>query len=117
MKKQKLFITILAGLVLCVLIAPVVFAADGIGQNTDPAKVSVKDFESLLVNIINWLLGFAAVAATAIIVVGGYMLLSSRGNANDVEKGKEIIKGGIIGLVMIILAAVLVNTIIAVLGK
>ncbi len=115
MKKQKLFTTILASVVLLVLSAPTVFAA--IGFNTNPATVNIYDFRKLLVNIINWLLGFAAVAATAIIIVGGYNWLASGGNSERIENGKKIITGGIIGLVMIILAAVLVNTIIAVLGK
>ncbi len=115
MKKQKLFITILASLVLFVLLMPVAFAADGLVQNADPAKVNVGDFEKLLVNIANWLLGLAGVAAIIVIIIGGYHWISSQGNSEGIEKGKEIIKGGIIGLVAIILSAVLVNTIIGVL--
>lgn len=117
MKKQKLFTTILASLVLFVLSAPVTFAAISIGSNTNPVTVNIGDFRNLLVHIINWLLGFAGVAATAIIIIGGYRWISSGGNAQGVEMGKKIIIGGIVGLVMIILAAVLVNTIIGTLGK
>ena len=113
MKKQKLFATILASGVLFVISTSNVFAA----IVTNPNPNDIGDFRKLLVNIINWLLGLTGVAATAIIIVGGYRWIASQGNSEGIEQGKKIIIGGIIGLIMIILAAVLVNTIIGVLGK
>lgn len=120
MEMKKLLQLVLVGVVSLVLLMPVVYAADGglVPESAkDPASVNIKDVRQTVVNVINWLLGFAAIAATGFLIFGGYMWMSSAGNAERIEDGKKIIIGAIIGLLMIILAAVVVNTIIGVFGK
>ncbi len=91
--------------------------ASGLVQNTDPSTVSVGDVRKTIVTIINWMLGFAALATVVFIIIGGYNWLTSAGDTNKVSKGKDVLTGAIIGLLMIILAAVLMNTIIAIFGN
>jgi len=115
MSQKKLFSFIFLGVVLTALIVPVAEAA--IGFNTDPASVNINDTYRVLRNVINFLLGFAAVGATVFLIIGAFNWIGSGGSAERIQTGKTIIKDSIIGLLMIILAAVLVNTIIGLIGR
>ena len=48
--------------------------------------------------IIRFLLGFSAVGALAFFIIGGIILLGSRGNPEKVKSGKDTIVWAIIGL-------------------
>ena len=61
---------------------------------------------------------FVIVAYLAIgfMIYGGWWYLRSEGDPNNVAKGKKILVSAAIGAAIAILATVIVNTIIAVLG-
>lgn len=55
---------------------------------------------SLILQIINFIALSAASLSFLAVVVGGFMLMSSAGNENQVNSGKEILSKAIIGLVL-----------------
>ena len=59
--------------------------------------------------IINWILGIVGFLAVVMIIVGGINYTLSAGDANNVKKAKDTILYGIIGLVIALLAAAIVN--------
>ncbi len=54
--------------------------------------------------IIQWALGTAGLLAVAVIIYGGYMYITSRGNQITTERAKTIVLYAVIGLVVIILS-------------
>ena len=62
------------------------------------------DLETLIFRIVQYLLGFLGVAAILIIVYGGYLWMTAAGNEEKIKKGKSILRDGILGLAVIILA-------------
>ena len=72
-------------------------------QTTDPSV--------FLTNIINVLLGLAAVVAVLFLIIGGFWYITSAGNEETAEKGKNTAINAIIGLVIIILSYVIVNVV------
>lgn len=67
-------------------------------------------------NIFNFLLGLGAVAAVAAIVVGGFRYMTAHGDPGSLAEAKQIVTWAIIGLVILLLAFVIVNTILNALG-
>jgi hypothetical protein len=67
---------------------------------------------SIYVNqIYIWSLAVAALLALFMIVVGGYITLTARGNAAQASKGKTYITSSLIGLILLFGAYILLNTI------
>ena len=58
-----------------------------------------------------WSLGIATLLALLMVIVGGYYVMTSSGNAEQATKGKEYITGAIIGLVLLFGAYLLLQTI------
>ncbi len=54
--------------------------------------------------IVNGVLVVSGVVLTVIILMGGYKYLTAGGKKDEVEKAKDWIKNGIIGLIIILLA-------------
>lgn len=63
-----------------------------------------KDLESLVNAITKWLLILALTIAPLMILLGGFFMLTSRGDPKTSTKGKEIIKWAVIGLAVILFA-------------
>lgn len=57
-----------------------------------------------LVKIINTLLTFTGVIFFLILIYGGWLWMTARGNDSQIDKAKNILKEVIIGLIIIILA-------------
>jgi type IV secretory pathway VirB2 component (pilin) len=62
------------------------------------------------------LLAIATTIAVIFIIIGGYQYAASGANSEMKEKSKKTLTWSISGLVVIILAAVIVNTLIALFG-
>lgn len=75
------------------------------------------DFFKLFHNIINFLLlRIAPIIATLMLVIGGLFLLVARGNPELFSKAKSIITATIIGLVIMFVAWIFLNTFLDYLG-
>lgn len=63
--------------------------------------------------IINWIMGIVGIMCVVVIILGGIQYMTSAGDAGKVKKAKDTILYGIIGLIIVALAAVIVNFVIA----
>ena len=80
----------------------------------DAKNCGVKEFFQVLVNIFKLMLGLLGSLSLLFFVYGGFVWLFSRGNANMIQKGKDIIVGSVIGLSIVLGSWVIINFIIAV---
>ncbi|MBU4257117.1 pilin [Patescibacteria group bacterium] len=62
---------------------------------------TLNDFIQLAVNISKWLLGITGSLALLAFIYGGVVFLISAGNTEMVARGKKIIIGAVIGLVIV----------------
>ena len=69
------------------------------------------DLMSLIFSVIKLLLLFAGVVAVFILVIGGYLYMSSGGNEEQAEKGKKTVTNFALGLFIIIMAYAIVTII------
>jgi len=65
-----------------------------------------------IASLINFMTGFAALVAVILIIVAGYMFITSAGEADQVEKAGKTISGAIIGLVIVFVARILIEFVI-----
>lgn len=63
-------------------------------------------------NLINIVLGIAGVIAVGVIIYGGFLFMKSGGDAAKVALGRRAITGGVVGLIIALLAFAIVNFII-----
>lgn len=83
--------------------AQAIFTTGGLAKTEDPTGVAIL--------IVTYLLGVAFTFATIALIVGGFIYLSSAGNEDRAERGKSIITNAIVGLIVIILAFIIAQTI------
>jgi len=94
---------------------------EGVGTCQDENKVILcslsthTDLEKLINAIMKWLLIFSLVIAPLMILLGGFYMLTSRGDPQITTKGKEIIKWAVIGLAVILFAKAFTSIITSVL--
>lgn len=63
----------------------------------------------VVIRVMNGLLAVLGLSATVMVMYGGYMYIFSGGNSERIEQGKTIIIWALIGLVIIVLSASIVN--------
>lgn len=61
--------------------------------------------------ILNYSVGIGGGLALILIIWGGFRIVTSNGNSDEVKKGKEIITYAIVGLILILFAVVIMNVI------
>ena len=66
----------------------------------------------LVFNVIRYLLGFLGVVAVVILIYGGFLWMTARGNEEQVKKAKKTIINGLIGLIIIMLSFIIVQFVI-----
>lgn len=81
-----------------------------------PCDYAVEDFKSLIANIANYILGITGSVVLALFIYGGFLLLYSQGERGAVEKGKHIIVGSAVGLLLIFGAVTIVRVVLKTLG-
>ncbi len=77
-----------------------------------PATGGLFDTQSigqLITNVLKILLGLAGMLAVALIVVGGFQYISSAGNAEQAEKGKNTLVNAVIGLVIVMVSWLIIS--------
>ncbi len=65
----------------------------------------------IAVNVLNLLLSIVGIIAMISMVIGGMMYLSSAGEERKIEKGKEIFKNSIIGVIVALSGLILIRTV------
>ncbi len=69
------------------------------------------DLPSLFKTIINYALGIAFFVAVIYLIYGGFLYITSAGNEESAEKGKNAIVYALIGIVVIVLSFVIVSAV------
>jgi len=69
-----------------------------------------------IIRIINALLVLAAIAAIVFVIIGGVRYITAQGDEDAVEQAKNTVIYAIIGIIVIILAAVIVNFFVSQVG-
>ena len=83
-----------------------------IDNNVYKGISSVTNFQEYIVGITNFILSFVVVIAVTMLIYGGYLWIVDQGDDQMTEKGKKIIAGSVIGILIIISAYTIVNTVI-----
>lgn len=65
----------------------------------------------LIKTVINWMLSIAFGIAVLFLIIGGFWYITSAGNEETAEKGKNTAVNAVIGIVIIILSYVIVNVV------
>jgi Type IV secretion system pilin len=76
----------------------------------------LKDLFELLIGIYNFLLGMAGIVAFGLLIWGGIQMLLYSVDEEHVKQGKSTVLQALIGLAIILLAYIVVNTLLVVLG-
>jgi heme/copper-type cytochrome/quinol oxidase subunit 2 len=87
------------------------------GQFTHGGLTGATSVQDLIVRIIQLMLLFAGIIAVVFIIYGGYLYITSAGNEESAEKGKNTMVNAIIGIVIIVLSYVIVNVIVNLAGN
>ncbi len=79
-----------------------------------PDNVDVPDTElpQLILQVVNWFLMIVGVLALVFLIYGGFLYITSHGDENQVEQAKKVILFAVIGIVVIGIAASIVNFVI-----
>ena len=70
---------------------------------------SSKTVEDLIVTILNWFIGAAAVICVVMLIVGGYSYMTAGGDEGKVKTATKTLTNAIIGLAICFIAVILVN--------
>ncbi len=109
---KKLVKHALCFLMLMVLAMPAIVAAQNFGENlinNINVPKGQTDLAQVAVNIINWVLGFLALVAIVIVLIGGFEWMTAGGNEDKVGTAKKRLTYGLIGLAIIFLAWAIVR--------
>ena len=70
----------------------------------------------LVARIIQYLLGIIGIVLVVLIIVGGFIYMTSGGNEEQVKKSKSILTSAVIGLVIVALAYIIASFVITAIG-
>lgn len=62
------------------------------------------DPETIVVNLINWVLGILALIAVILVLIGGFRWMTAAGNEEKVDGAKKLLVAAVIGLVIVMAA-------------
>jgi len=82
-----------------------------------PVRLFGGTLADVLTNVSNGILGIAGVIAVVVLIVGGFQYASAAGNEDQIANAKKTITYAVIGLVIVALALVIVNTIRVILPR
>ena len=76
-----------------------------------------QDVNGLIKTVIQWMLGIAFGIAVLFLIIGGFWYITSGGNEETAEKGKNTVVNALIGIVIIVLAFVIVSVVANLVGS
>lgn len=79
------------------------------GQTSTVCKSTGDDAKGVISTVVNLLLYILGAVAVIMIIVGGFMYVTSGGDAGGVKKAKDTIFYAVIGLIVALLAYAIVN--------
>ncbi len=112
-KQTLLVFALMVGAITAFSIVPDAFAAGAISDADRPGIVPGGGLRGLVLTIINYFLGFLGLLAVIMIIYGGVTYVSSAGKDEAVGNAKKIIMYSIVGIIIILLSFVIVNTVLS----
>ena len=88
------------------------FNCTGTGLNCNDTSIN-----GFIRTVINWLLAIAFGIAVLFLIIGGFWYITSAGNEETAEKGKNAAINAVIGIAIIILSFVIVNVVSKLVGS
>ena len=76
-------------------------------------ETNAENLPNRIIDVVNWIIGILGVVCVIVMIIGGIQYMISTGDPGKVKKAKDTILYGLIGLVIVILAAAIVNFVIA----
>jgi len=103
---KKITVLFIVFLTVIFLLPQAVFAqVDVFGTNAlQNTNLGTRTIYDTIAGIVNVLLGFLGIVAVGIIIYGGFMWMTSQGNADKIDKAKKILVNGLIGLAIVVSA-------------
>lgn len=87
--------------------------AQGMGlEYVDSYDPPARDLPSTILQIVNYVLVIVGVVALAYLVYGGFLYITAQGDGKKIEQAKNTIIYAVIGIVVIGIAAAVVNFVI-----
>ena len=112
-KKSIVFISSLGATICNLLIcgssfaeSPGYYAREGASSITVPDG---PDLMTIIKNMLNTTFGVVGVIAVIMMIIGGFYYMTSQGSPERVQKGKNTILYGIVGLIIVLSAFAIVN--------
>lgn len=101
-----------------VFIFPNIILAAGIVPDAGKAtgNYQINDFLRIAINLSDWILGIVGSLALLAFVAGGVMFIFSGGNSSLVERGRAMIIGAVIGLIVVFTSFMIINFVMKGLG-
>lgn len=110
--KKFLFVTGIA-----IALLPLVTSAQGLVPQCDGPSCTICDLIKLAHNVINYAIQISFVLAIAMVVFGGYTLLTSAGSEEKVTSSRKIMWYAVLGLALVLASWAIVNTFFLILVK
>jgi len=86
-------------------------------EGFDPSITRVRDARTFIKNVANFALGFLGIIAVIVVIYSGFLYVTSRGESDQMEKGKKGITYAIVGIIIILGSFAIVNTVIRAPGE
>lgn len=82
-------------------------------QCADPQMCGSCEFVSLINNVIQFIVQIASLLAVIVFIYAGFLMVTSQGNPSQLTKAKGLFANVVIGLVILLAAFLIVNTILS----
>jgi len=89
----------------------------GLNQFQTQTGLGNQDLATTIGRIVQIVIGFLGLIAVIIIVIGGFMWMTSGGAQDKIDKAKALIKAGVIGMIIIVLSFAAATFIMSLLKK
>lgn len=87
------------------------FMANISSECGNAGNCTLKDIEQVFLNVGSFVLGIIGAVVLLMYVIGGFYMLSSRGDSGKINKGKDYLKISTIGLLIVMFAYLAIQTI------
>ena len=83
---------------------------------SNPNSCNIPKFFQLMNNVMEWLVIIVTPIAGVLIIWGGILIMTAGGAPGNIERGKSVIRGSVVGLVIAFGAWIIMRTILEALG-